>query len=1025
MSPFRLAALCGAGAALLSAVGPLLRTQAGPQGASIGPNPTARVDAAPVFVPVQDPRRASVRYLLVGGPTPAVVQDDGFAMCLQRFADDAHGAMVGATVAFRFGGAAAAIEPIGDRGAPVRLLRGDGVVAREGESTSMLRMRGCAEAVDVVLRADPESGRLGVLAYDLMVAEPVALRSFEITVEGARSMHVTKDGGLAIDVVLGDGREVTLLQRAPRTFVHRGAIDTPIASRVVLRSANRFGFEVDGAQDGDALCVDPGFLWSTYLGGGASDEAHCVHRLADGDLLIGGWAGSADFPTTPGAFRVQGARDAFLACVSADGHTLRWSTYLGGSDAEEIDSIDVAADGTIVVGGWTGSNDFPSTAGAYQRFFFGGGLLAGIGDGFVARLRADGSALVWASYLGRFGDDFVRRVLVDRDGSIVVAGDTTADRFPTTPGVVQEVFGSGNVFLPDAFVCRMSGDGRSLIWSTFFGGFAQDYLGGLAITSSGNIVIGGLTASSGLPVTSGALQSTLRGFWDGFIATLSPDARHVEACTFLGGEGYEQVKDLVVDASGDVVCVGRIGGDLATFPVTNGAFQTDPGGEYDGFVARISADARTLRAASLLGGAGDDDALGVTILQGGGVVVVGSTAGAGFPVGGNAAQPIFGGGVSDGFVAQLDPTLSMARAVSYAGGADKDTLRGVVTTGVGDECVAVGSTFSTDLPVAANALQPQNHGESDAVVLRVDARTDSSAALALDGPLALRGERSFAPGTAIDACAFRLRNLAPHAVDVDAITVMVGGAGDAARDLGGLSLWIDRDQDGRVSSGDLRLGAPVAAVRAVDRVSLPCARRLAIGEELPLVVQFETAAGCPSGAEFVAAIEGPTAILAHDVDDGRRMLVGGLTSLIGSARISVGRRTFRGDLDGDASIDVRDLRLLASRIGEAPTRDDEDPDTDGTISRDDVEMLIARVLVGAPLAVPPRTVDAGAPMALTGFDLATVDLHCAIDGVDLVHVAASPRAHLFAVPATIPAGRRTLRVTVALDTRFEVPIEVR
>lgn len=1012
----RPAALCGAGVAVAMACAAAIRATGTPQlEAEIA-------SSTPVsglrFVANEGAWDTAARFVVLGSPQPALVRGDGFALALRGAGGH------GACVSFRAGDGAREVVGEDPLDAPVHVLRG--ATATRATSYSRVRLRDAWPGVDVLLRTDASGGRAGALAYDLVVRDEKALATVAIEVDGATTIRSCDDGTLAFDVELGDGTHATLVQAAPHTFARRGGIDVPVRSRVVLLGERSFGFAVDDLAPGESFCIDPGFLWSTYLGGSASDECRRVRRLSDGDFLVAGWAGSPDFPTTPGAFRSVGQRDAFVARMNGDGTVLRWSTYLGGSELEEIDAIEVAPDGGIVLGGWTGSPDFPTTPGAYQRIYFGGGLLANIGDGFVCKLSSDGANLIWSTYLGRVGDDFVRALAVSADGTIVAAGDTTADTFPTTPGVIQPDFRSGNVFLPDVFVSRLSADGGTLIWSTYLGGFAQEFLGGLAIAPGGSIVFGGLTASSALPVTIGAAQPTLRGFWDGFIVRMSADARVVEACSYLGGEGAEQIRALVIDGEGEVVAVGRSANDSAsTFPATPDAFQRRSGGEEDGFVARFSADLRVLRAATLIGGAGDDSCEGVTLMTGGAIAVVGWTAGQGFPIGGAAAQPNYGGGTRDGFVAQFDATLAMVRSISFAGGSARDGLADVVHAGAGDELIAVGSTYSTDLPVGATALQPTNRGDSDAIVLRIDARTDASRPLVLEPPASPPAEATFVAGAQRDLLAFGARNRTGGTIELQAVECGIAGTGDAILDLLGISLFVDVDRDGRPSSGDERLAGPIAATSAASRVRIDCGRSIAADESLPLLLVLESRTTARPGAEFTAWLESGLSIVARSFTDERRVLVTGPLPLAGAARICGLRRTFSGDQDGDRVADVRDVRSLAFRLGALPGDVGADPDEDGTIDRDDVAMALDRALGRAPLAPLPAIVDAGGLLVLRGFDLASLATTVELDGAPLARLIANDRAHVFAVPRSVPRGTRSASVSSGGRVRFATTIEVR
>lgn len=133
------------------------------------------------------------------------------------------------------------------------------------------------------------------------------------------------------------------------------------------------------APDGSAL------HFSTYLGGSGDDWAWALDAGGDRSLFVAGATTSSDFPVSAAALArgLGGERDAFLTRLSADGATLVYSTYLGGSNVDVAHGVAAAADGDVVLTGSTSSADFPTTPLAYDSTYNGGG------DIFVTRLRLD------------------------------------------------------------------------------------------------------------------------------------------------------------------------------------------------------------------------------------------------------------------------------------------------------------------------------------------------------------------------------------------------------------------------------------------------------------------------------------------------------------------------------------------------------------------------------------------------------------------------------------------------------------
>jgi hypothetical protein len=343
--------------------------------------------------------------------------------------------------------------------------------------------------------------------------------------------------------------------------------------------------------------------------------------------------------------------DAFVAKLSADGRQLCYSTYLGGSDGDVAYGLAVDGDGQAYVTGYTFSTNFPVTAGAFQPVF-GGGLA----NAFVAKLSADGHQLRYSTYLGGSTGDVAYGLAVDGDGQAYVTGYTFSTNFPVTAGAFQPVFGGG---LANAFVAKLSADGRQLRYSTYLGGSEYDLAYGIAVDGDGQAYVAGGTFSTNFPVTVGAFQPVLSssgsGFYseDAFVAQLSADGTALVYSTYLGGGGYDEwVFGIAVDGHGQAYVAGET--DSTNFPVTAGAFQpVYGGGSYDAFVAQLSADGSQLLYATYLGGDDYDHASGIAVDGDGQAYVTGYTHSTNFPVTAGIFQPVFGGGYDDAFVAQL------------------------------------------------------------------------------------------------------------------------------------------------------------------------------------------------------------------------------------------------------------------------------------------------------------------------------------------------------------------------------------
>jgi len=327
-------------------------------------------------------------------------------------------------------------------------------------------------------------------------------------------------------------------------------------------------------------------VYSTYLGGSGNDSGTSIAVDSFGDAYVTGSTTSINFPVASPLQATLGTtspEDAFVAKVNPTGSALVYSTYLGGNDNSTFGgSIAVDSSGNAYVAGSTIATNFPVTAGALQTTYGGAPE-----DAFVAKLNAAGSALVYSTYLGGSGDDFLGGLAVDSSGNAYVTGATNSTNFPTTPGAEQTTFGGGTY---NVFVSKLNPAGNALVYSTYLGGSGNDQALGIALDFSGNAYVTGLTSSTNFPV-SNAIQSVYAGgAYDVFVTELGPAGTALIYSTYLGGSGDDEASGIAVDASGDAYVTGFT--NSANFPV-NGAFQGTnkvPNSGYTAFVTKIATN---------------------------------------------------------------------------------------------------------------------------------------------------------------------------------------------------------------------------------------------------------------------------------------------------------------------------------------------------------------------------------------------------------------------------------------------------
>jgi hypothetical protein len=391
--------------------------------------------------------------------------------------------------------------------------------------------------------------------------------------------------------------------------------------------------------------------------------------------------------------------------------TLEFSTYLGGSGGDYGAGIAVDGSGSVYVIGYTDSWDFP-TQGALQS---DPGNPPGLRDAFVTKLDPRSGRVIYGTYLGGNSDDGAVSIAVDSSGSAYIVGVTSSDDFPTANAIQSSLVGDN---ASDAFVAKLNPVGNALEYSTYLGGSDVDFAAGVALDGQGNAYVGGETHSADFP-TVGAIQTTLGGQQDGFLAEVSSAGDRLLYATYLGGSGLETVRGVAVGQMGNVYLAGAT--TSADFPVSANAVQPQLSGNLDAFVTVLSATGGAVQFSTYLGGSLGEEAYGIAVDSSGQAYVTGRTASSDFPTK-DAFQGRFGGGIPslpvDAFLTKLAPQSGELVYSTYLGGSDSDAGLSVAVDGAGDAYVLAG-TGSADLPVV-DSVQATRAGPGDVFVAKFD-----------------------------------------------------------------------------------------------------------------------------------------------------------------------------------------------------------------------------------------------------------------------------------------------------------------
>ncbi len=477
------------------------------------------------------------------------------------------------------------------------------------------------------------------------------------------------------------------------------SVDFPTSGTSLSSAPNgtTISFVTKMNQTGTAL------VYSTYLGGTSTDIAMGIAIDANGQAYVDGLTSSTDFPATPSnAFQSlygTGATfNAFLAKLSADGQSLVYSTFLGGTGDDEGTGIAIDSNQNAYLTGYASSSDFPITAAnAFQA-----ALNSTNGNAFVARIdttKAGNSSLIYSTFLGgsspfsfsqlssgSFGGDGALSIAVDANQNAFVVGEASSTDFPITAATAFQAAGnaSNSVFLT-RLDTNQSG-ANSLVYSTFIGGTGPygDLGKGVAVDLTGNAYVVGDAYSADFPLTvTGTNSANGKAFVAKFNTNLSGTASLIYS-TLVGGSGGEQGEAITVDPDGDAY----VGGDTGStdFPVTADAVQsTLQGTAWNGFLAVVKPDASGLLYGTYLGGSGTgagDNVFGLALDSHENLYIAGQTDSADFPTTSGAFQTGLNGS-TDAFVTEVSGivTTPQISSISPASG------------GIGTVVTITGSSF--------------------------------------------------------------------------------------------------------------------------------------------------------------------------------------------------------------------------------------------------------------------------------------------------------------------------------------------
>lgn len=552
---------------------------------------------------------------------------------------------------------------------------------------SRVRYRSVYPGVDMVFY-----GQESRLEYDFVLqpgADPSAIR---LQFTGAGKLEITAGGDLALETPGG-----RILQKKPVFYQQdpRGSSRRAVSGRYTLLADNLVGIQVDRFDRSQTLVIDPVVTYSTLIGGGGTETMAGI-KIRNGLVYIAGSTAAGDWAQVSLDIPYNVGIDCFVEIIDTTtpgGYTLKYFTYLGGTQDDMPLAVDVDAPGFVYLTGYTASTDFPMQGAAIAGIVSGNTTQnagsATTNSVFLSKLDPNqagtGNSLVYSTYLsGTLGNDQAEGLAVDQSGNGIayLIGTTKSADFPITANAyAASLYGPS-----DCFLAQVDTVNSILLYSTFFGSELDDDGRAILLAPNGLVYFAANTDGTQFPLAGEPYSLYTFGNYDAIVGAFDLTQSGVASLvygTYFGGSQIDQVKGIALDPQGHLILTGyTLSPDFPVSALT--AVQPQNHGNGDAFISLVDLSQppnNFVLYSTFLGGSDGDVGYGVTADSAGYLYVTGYSMSSDFPIA-NAIQPNWGGGV-DLFIARINP------AIAGLPGLDYSTYIGLDNTMVGC-CLAVG-----------------------------------------------------------------------------------------------------------------------------------------------------------------------------------------------------------------------------------------------------------------------------------------------------------------------------------------------